>query len=123
LSTNILTTQDLFMKIKKFIPIGLALTPMLVFAADITDVIRTIMDVLNVVTPLIIAIAVVVFLVGVVKYITAGGDAEKRVEARNVMIYGIIGLFVMVAVWGLVNLLINTFNLETTVPEIPELPR
>jgi heme/copper-type cytochrome/quinol oxidase subunit 2 len=111
-------------KIKKFIPIGLSLTPMLVFAAtDIPAVIDTIMRVLNVVIPLIIAIAVVVFLVGVVKYITAGGDEEKRKEARNVMIYGIIGLFVMVAVWGLVNLLVNTFNLQTSAPPPPELPR
>ena len=43
-------------------------------------------------------------------------------EARNVMIYGIIGLFVMVAVWGLVNVLINTFGLSTSVPQVPGLP-
>jgi uncharacterized membrane protein len=110
-------------KIKKYIPLGLALTPMLVFAAtDIPGVVEKIMAILNVVIPLIIAIAVVVFLVGVVKYITAGGDPEKRTEARNVIIYGIIGLFVMVAVWGLVNLLVSTFNLQTTIPEVPELP-
>jgi uncharacterized membrane protein YidH (DUF202 family) len=116
-------------KVKKFIPIGLSLTPMLVFAAitprtrDIPSAIDTIMRVLNVAIPLIIAIAVVVFLVGVVKYITAGGDTERRTEARNVMIYGIIGLFVMVAVWGLVNLLVNTFSLQTSAPPSPELPR
>lgn len=111
-------------KIKKFIPIGLTLMPFLAMAKeDIKSVIETVMDVLETtVIPLIIAIALVVFLVGVVKYITAGGDAEKRTEARNVMIYGIIGLFVMVAVWGLVWLLINTFNLETGAPETPILP-
>ncbi len=109
-------------KIKKFIPIGLALTPMLVFAADIPGVVTTIMNILNVIIPLIIAIALVVFLVGVVRYITAGGDPEKRSEARNVMIYGVIGLFVMVAVWGLVNLLVNTFNLQTSAPPVPVIP-
>ncbi len=109
-------------KVKKFIPIGLALTPMLVFAADITSVIGQIMDILNVVIPLLLAVAVVIFLVGVVKYITAGGDEEKRKEARNVMIYGIIGLFVMVAVWGLVNVLVSSFGLEySRIPTVPKI--
>lgn len=111
-------------KIKKFIPIGLALTPFLAMATTITDVInQKIFPVLNTIIPLIIAIAVVIFLVGVVKYITAGGDEERRKEARNVMIYGIIGLFVMIAVWGLVNLLKDTLGLDTTTPPaIPNLP-
>lgn len=61
--------------------------------------------------PLLIAVAVVVFLYGVVKYITAGGSEEKRAEARMTMIYGIIGLFVMVAIWGLVGILLNTFGI------------
>ena len=29
------------------------------------------------------------------------------------MIYGIIGLFVMISFWGIVNILINTFELDT----------
>jgi len=59
----------------------------------------------------------------VVQYITAGGDEEKRKAGRNTMLYGIIGLFVMVAVWGLVNVLISTFGLDTAVPVVPGLPR
>jgi hypothetical protein len=42
------------------------------------------------------------FLWGVIQYITAGADEEKRAGARNYMIYGIIGLFVLVSVWALV---------------------
>ena len=30
------------------------------------------------------------------------------------MIYGIIGLFVMVSFWGIVNILKNTFELDTS---------
>ena len=110
-------------KIKKYIPVTLAFTPFLALAATVTTLVGKIMDILNVVVPLLIAVAVVIFLFGVVKYITAGGDEEKRKESRNVMIYGIVGLFVMVAVWGLVNVLISTFGLENTVPVVPGLPR
>lgn len=104
-------------KIKKFIPIGLVFTPFLVLAAagyTIETLITKLIGILNVVVPFLIAVAVVIFLFGVVKYITAGGDEEKRKEARNVMIYGIIGLFVMVSIWGLVAVLVNTFGFQTT---------
>lgn len=109
-------------KIKKYIPVALAFTPFLAMAADVNSLIKTIMDILNVVVPLLIAVAVVVFLWGVVQYITAAGDEEKRKSGRQTMIWGIVGLFVMVAVWGLVNILISTFGLDTSVPVVPGLP-
>ena len=62
---------------------------------------------------LLIALAVVFFLYGILKYITAGDDEEKRTKMKNTIIYGIIGLFVMVSFWGIVNILINTFELDT----------
>ena len=60
---------------------------------------------LVIIATIIIAIGLITFLWGVVQYITAGADEEKRVAARNMMLYGIIALFVMVAVWGLVYFL------------------
>ena len=38
---------------------------------------------------------------------------KARNKGKNIMIYGIIGLFVMVSFWGIVNILINTFELDT----------
>src|SRR3989344_8302108 len=60
---------------------------------------------LVVIATIVIAIGLITFLWGVVQYITAGADEEKRGAARNMMLYGIIGLFVMVSVWGLVYFL------------------
>ncbi|MBI2049106.1 MAG: hypothetical protein HYT29_01570, partial [Parcubacteria group bacterium] len=43
--------------------------------------------------------------------------------ARETIIYGVIGLFVMLAAWGLVNVLLNTFNLDTATPtDLPVIP-
>ena len=53
----------------------------------------------------VIGIGLLVFLWGVVQYITAGADEERKKSARSLMIWGIIGLFVMVAAWGLVRLI------------------
>lgn len=59
--------------------------------------------------PLIISIALILFLIGIVQFVTAGGDEEKRASARGMIIFGIIALFVMVSVWGFVNILSKTF--------------
>jgi hypothetical protein len=66
----------------------------------------------SVVNPLIVlvsSLAVLYFLWGVSKYILHSGNEEKRAEGYQMMIYGIIALFVMVSVWGLVGVLANTF--------------
>ena len=107
-------------KIKKFIPIGLALTPFIAMAKSINDLIMDFMNIIDTLIPLLIAIGVLLFLIGVVKYISAAGDEEKRKDGRNMMIYGIIGLFVMIAFWGLVNVLLSTFNLQTNIPVTPQ---
>lgn len=60
--------------------------------------------------PILFAIAVIVFVWGVFRYVIAEGE-DKQV-GKNVMFYGIIGLFVMVSVWGLVTLVYNTFDLD-----------
>lgn len=110
-------------KITKLIPLGLAMSPLAAFAAtDVSSILTTVSNILNALIPLFMVIATVVFLWGIVRYITAAGDEEKVKEAKSFIMYGLIGLFVMVAVWGLVNVLINTFSLNTAVPAAPGTP-
>ena len=54
--------------------------------------------------------AVIYFLWGVVKYVKHGGNKEKREEGVKTMFYGVIAIFVMVSLWGFVNILLNTFG-------------
>jgi len=74
---------------------------------------------LNLVIPFLVLAATALFLWGVVRYLTAGGDENRLKEARGLIIYGILGLAVMVAVWGFVYIVIDfIFNTET-IPNIP----
>lgn len=66
-------------------------------------------DILDPIIGILIVLATVVFLWGIVRYLSAGDDTEKLKEARRFIIWGIVGLFVMISVWGLVQLLNNTF--------------
>jgi hypothetical protein len=78
----------------------------------------------NVLVPLIFALAFLVFIFGVFQYFILGGaDAEKRESGKGLMIWGLIGFFVMVSVWGLVNLFVGTFDLNNRTPGGGDLPR
>ncbi len=68
--------------------------------------------IINPLVPVLMAVAVLAFLWGVFTFIRAEGDNKKK--AKDFIIYGIIGLFVMVSVWGLVNILQYTFRLNDT---------
>ncbi|MES2223860.1 MAG: hypothetical protein V4469_02915 [Patescibacteria group bacterium] len=84
---------------------------------DFNSSIGTINTWINQLIPLVISIALILFLIGIVQFVTAGGDEEKRAAARGMIIFGIIALFVMISVWGFVNILSRTFfgNGATTV--------
>lgn len=61
--------------------------------------------------PFLIGLAVVVFIYGVIILMFSEGG-EKKEEGKQFMFWGIIGIFVMVSVWGLVAIVSNTFNLD-----------
>ncbi|HYD93377.1 MAG TPA: hypothetical protein VEB18_02900 [Candidatus Paceibacterota bacterium] len=112
---------------KKFIPFAAASAwalPLLALAQvnSIFSAAEVITRIINgVVIPLVFAVAFIVFIVGVVRYFIAN-EGDDRKNARSLMIYGILGFFVMVAVWGLVNILLGTFNLNQNTPNLPSAP-
>jgi hypothetical protein len=61
------------------------------------------------VVPVLIALGVIYFVWGVVSYVIAS-DEEAKKAGRDRMIFGIIGLAVIIGMWGLVNILGNTFG-------------
>ena len=64
----------------------------------------------NDIIAVLIGLGAVVFVWGLLSYVSAGDDTTKRNKGRDVIIWGIVGLSVMVGVWGLVNIVANTIN-------------
>ena len=56
---------------------------------------------------LMISVAVVFFIYGVVEFVGAADNEEKRSKGKQHIIWGIIGIFIMVSVWGIMNVLNN----------------
>lgn len=99
-------------KLSKFSAV-LALLPMAAFAATtFFDILGTVSDLLAIVIPILLVIATIIFIWGLITYIMNVGDAAKQKEARSLMIWGIVLLFVIVAVWGIVGIVGRTFNVE-----------
>ncbi|MBI4692245.1 MAG: hypothetical protein HY773_02280 [Candidatus Terrybacteria bacterium] len=61
--------------------------------------------IVNPLVGLMIAIALVVFLYGVFEYIAGAANEEKRETGKKHIIWGLIGLFIMFGVFGLMNVL------------------
>lgn len=76
---------------------------------NIPELFTYLICILDYAVPFLISLALVLFLIGVVRFVAAGDNEEKRQGGRDLMIFGIIALFVMVSVWGFVNILSNTF--------------
>ncbi len=67
---------------------------------------------------LLMAAAVVYVVWGAFQMISS---ETKRESGRDTVIYGIIGLFVMISIWGFVNILQRTFNLQGSYVNPPTL--
>ena len=86
---------------------------------DFTGLVTCITGLINDIIYVLIGIAVLLFIAGLVKYITAGGDEKQVAEAKSYILFGIIAIFVMVSVWGLVGILTNTFFSEgVAIPQL-----
>ena len=85
------------------------------------DVIQKLQGLLNAIVPLLVALGVVYFVWGVVQYVVGDGE-EAKTKGRDRMIYGIIGLAVIIGVWGLVGILLSTFDISGgTAPDVSNL--
>lgn len=65
--------------------------------------------------PIIFALALMFFLWGVMKFIRAS-DSVKREEGRKFIIAGLIGLFVMTSLWGIISIVSKTLGTGSAVP-------
>ena len=55
-------------------------------------------------------VAVAVFIWGIVQFISKADDPEGRETGKRHIIYGLIGLFIMVSVIGIINFIARTLG-------------
>lgn len=101
------------------------LLPLVAFAAapaDFKGLITLILtDIFTPLIALIIGLAFVTFLWGIYKYVSTASN-EGKAGAKETIIYGLVGLFVMLSVWGLVKILTETFGVGNVIPQLQTRP-
>ena len=92
--------------------------PALAGAATLLNTLALANTVLNAAIGLFITLAIVVFFWGLIKYLVNAG--EEKSEGLQIMFYGVVAIFVMVSIWGIIRLLQSTFQVTSTSPVIPQ---
>jgi len=78
---------------------------------SIQGVLCTVASLISSLIPIIVTLGVVYFIWGVVTYFI-GDDEEAKKRGRDRIIYGILGLVVIVAMWGIVTLVIDGLGID-----------
>ena len=92
--------------------IGLLAVPVAASAQGLIKGVNNIGDIISTLIPIAIALAILFFFWGLAKYILNQGDEEKKKEGRGIMIWGVIAIFIMVSIWGLVSVVGETLGIE-----------
>jgi len=73
---------------------------------SITELIKTVTDILLFVLG---AIAVIVIVIGGIRYAVSGGDSSAVTGAKNSILYAVIGLVVALLAYAIVHFVVDTF--------------
>jgi hypothetical protein len=110
--------QMKFVRALPVLAVLVAATPLLAGAVTFLDTLNLINRFLNAVVPMIITIAIIFFFWGLAQLLLNAG--EKRSDAIQTMIWGVVAIFVMVSIWGIIKLLQSTFKVGDTNPIVPK---
>ncbi len=70
------------------------------------DLVSSILNIFNIILPVLVAVAVVAFMYGAVQYV-----AKRKPGSYNTILWSLIALFVLLSAWGLLRLMLNIFNI------------
>ena len=71
-----------------------------------SDLVGSITGIINAIIAVLGIVAVIVIIMGGISYMTSSGDAGKVKKAKDTILYGIIGLVIVVLSFAIVNFVI-----------------
>jgi hypothetical protein len=79
------------------------------------NVIVTILDPL---INILFALMAMLFILGIVRYINSANNTTQREKAKKFMINALIGIFVVISMWGIILIIKSGLDLNTTMPTL-----
>lgn len=116
-------------KLSVFVFVAGFLTPIISFAQDGTaleGLASSFGGIIATLLPIVVALGLLAFFWGLVKFIFSAGDESAKDAGKRIMVWGLIALFVMVSVWGLVTFMQESLGIDAdieldSVPTVPGL--
>ena len=69
--------------------------------------------ILNPIIALLFGLAFLYFVYGIIRFLSSnvGDKGTQRIESRGAIMWGLVGMFIMFSVYGIINFVLNTFNI------------
>ncbi len=108
------------MKKTFFVATFISVFPLVAHAVTLAHSLNVVSGIINALIPMVLALAVLFFFWGLAMYMFDAGNSEKKQEGINMMIMGVLAIFTMVSMWGIVRVLQQTFQVDQGKPIIPD---
>ena len=92
--------------------LSMFLVPGIVFAMNVFEVLDLFIYYITAIVPILISVAIMVFFWGIVKFIAHAYDEKAVAEGKQLIIWGLVGIFVIVALWSIVGYVQSSFGLN-----------
>jgi hypothetical protein len=105
--------------IRIFLPLFVLTIPLVASADTLFDVLGFFGWVLGSLAGSLMLLAFVVFFYGLAKFILASGDPKAAQEGKGVMIWGVVALFVLISIMGIIGFLERSLGTDSNPGAIP----
>lgn len=99
------------------------LVPHIALAAEgftsFRELVMYVVGLINLAIPVVGALALFVFMKGLVQFIAKSGDTKSHEDGKKLMIWGIVALFVMVSFLSIISLARTTFGIQDSKSRSP----
>ncbi len=102
--------------------LAIFLLPVAALAAQLektSNFFTEVQKIIKILIPIAFGLAVLFFFWGMAKYIWSAGGAKD--EGKRIMVWGVVALFVMTMIWGIVSFIADSLGIEkgANAPKIP----
>ena len=77
---------------------------------NLASLVKIFIDLINPLLLIIAGLALLAFFKGLIAFIAKSGDTKTHQEGKNLMIWGILALFIMISVLGILRFLYSDFG-------------
>jgi len=87
---------------------------------NLSTLVTSIGGIINLIIPILFALALLGFFYGLVRYIF--GKEDDKAQAKKTMIWGVVALFVMASIWGLVAFIQSAVGVDQGTAPVIQIP-